>query len=47
MSLSSLANFREWFTSQGGALNSELVGFAEFEDGGRGAVALRNIPVWA
>jgi hypothetical protein len=45
MSLASLDGFNNWFTSQGGLVDSSLISFAEFEEGGRGVIALRDIPV--
>jgi hypothetical protein len=45
MSLASLESFNIWFTSQGGSLVEGLISFSEFEEGGRGVVALRDIPV--
>jgi SET domain-containing protein 6 len=37
----------DWFEKQGGELDSSAIGFAEFpaEDGGRGAIAVRDLPV--
>jgi hypothetical protein len=36
-----------WFERQGGELDSSAIGFAEFpaEDGGRGAIVVRDLPV--
>jgi hypothetical protein len=34
-----------WFKSQGGELDSSVMGFQNFLEYGRGAVAKRNIPV--
>lgn len=45
MSLASLENFQEWFISQGGTFDSSLISFSEFEEGGRGVIALRDISV--
>jgi hypothetical protein len=45
MSLVSLQSFNAWFTSQGGKLDESLISFQDFEEGGRGVVALRDIPV--
>ncbi|KZS98467.1 SET domain-containing protein [Sistotremastrum niveocremeum HHB9708] len=43
MTLQSLSDFTSWFQTNGGQLDSTLVGFAEFPDCGRGVVALRDI----
>lgn len=45
MAVASLQNFRAWFTSQGGTFDASLISFSEFEEGGRGVIALQNIPV--
>lgn len=34
-----------WFQSQNGMVDASSMGFTEFPDSGRGAVALRDIPV--
>ena len=38
------AQFLEWFKTSGGTLH-EAVGIGYFEDVGRGAIALKDIPV--
>lgn len=35
----------EWFTSHGGAFDHASIGFQDFPDSGRGAVALRDLAV--
>jgi hypothetical protein len=45
LNMADMRNLSEWFTSGGGSLDSAM-GFADFpEDGGRGAIALRDIDV--
>lgn len=44
MSLASLKSFNAWFTSQGGSLDESFISYAEFEEGGRGVIALKDIP---
>lgn len=45
----SLDEFRAWLTTHGGQLESRLIDFVEFpaSEGGRGAIALNDIPVSA
>ena len=43
----SLEAFEQWFVANGGFVDKEYVGLTEFpeEEGGRGMVALKDIPV--
>lgn len=38
-------NLIQWFIAKGGSIDRSAIGFKEFPDSGRGAVALRDIDV--
>lgn len=43
--MDSVARLVDWFTSNGGTIDPTAIGFREFSDTGRGAVALRDLDV--